>query len=192
MTIFDRILQAQELLGKTQGHSRSPEEKELFDLAIDALWFVWREGLADEFSDYREDIQSDAPPRIVAAFNTRDEADVWLKVNPKPPNSSYVLIANDYHVVMSFRERNIRSLVRQPTLEFYLEEMIRGGLPPAVATFDTRAEADAWFNRQTEPPAQAVIQIGGEHYLAVYYRNIHHRTVFPFSIAKRLEDKEGQ
>ncbi|ATB31198.1 hypothetical protein [Melittangium boletus] len=129
---------------------------------------------------------------IIAAFNTPDEADAWLKASPRPPNSAYVLVANDYHVVMSFRERNIRSLVRQPTLEFYLEEMIQRGPPSAVAAFNTREEADTWFNSQAAPPAQSVIQIGGEHHLAVYYRNIHHRAIFPFSIAKRLESKEGQ
>ena len=47
-------------------------------------------------------------------------------------------------------------------------------------------EADAWFNTQTEPPAQTVIRIGGEHYLAVFYRNINHRALFPFSIVERL------
>jgi hypothetical protein len=185
VTIFKRILEAQEILGKVHEDARSPEEKEAFRLAIDALWFVWTNGQADEFTDYREDIESDAPARIVAAFDTREEADAWLSANPKPPNSAYVLVANEYHIVMCSRERGIRALAPHPTLELHLEELMRGGLPPAVATFDTREEADAWLASQAEPPAEAVIQIGGEHHLAVYYRNIHHRTLFSFSRVRR-------
>lgn len=185
MTIFDQIIEAQELLGKSREHARTPEEKELFLLAIDALWFIWTNGQADEFADYRKDAQSEGPARVVAAFKTRDEADAWLSANPQPPDLAYVLIADEYHIVMYSRERNIRALAPHPTLEFHIEELTRDGLPPAVATFNTREEADAWFNGQSEPPAQTVIQIGGEHYLAAYYRNIHHRALFPFSIVER-------
>ncbi|PTL85548.1 head protein [Vitiosangium sp. GDMCC 1.1324] len=192
MTIFKRILEAQETLGKTYDESQSPEEKESFRLAIDALWFIWTNGQSDEFEDYRKDVESDAPARVVAAFNTRDEADAWLKANPRPPNSAYVLIANEYYVVMWFREGNVRSLVRRPILEFHLEEMMRDGLPPAAATFNTRDEADTWFSGQSEPPAQTVIQIGGEHYLAAYYRNINHRAFFPFSLVERLKEEESE
>jgi hypothetical protein len=185
VTILDRILEAQELLGKTREGAQSPEEKELFHLAIDALWFIWTNGRADEFADYRKDAQSEGPARVVAAFKTRGEADAWLSANPQPPDLAYVLIADEYHIVMYSRERNIRARAPHPTLEFHLEEMTRDGLPPAVATFNTREAADAWLNGQSEPPAQTVIQIGGEHYLAVYYRNIHHRALFPFSIVER-------
>ncbi|MFL5353975.1 head protein [Archangium sp.] len=185
MTIFDRILEAQELLGQTREDSRSPEEKELFHLAIDALWFIWTNGQADEFADYRKDVQAEAPARVVATFKTRDEADAWLNANPQPPDLAYVLIADEYHIVMYSRERGIRALAPHPTLEFHIEEMTRDGLPPAVATFNSREEAETWFNGQSEPPAQTVIQIGGERYLAAYYRNIHHRALFPFSIVER-------
>ncbi|PTL79876.1 head protein [Vitiosangium sp. GDMCC 1.1324] len=191
MTILDRILQAQELLGKSHDSSPSSEEKELLDLAIDALWFIWRDGLSDQFEDYRKDIQSDAPARVVAAFDTREDADAWLAANPRPPGSAYVLVADEYHIVVYFRDRNYRALIPHPTLEFHLEEMMRDGLPPAAVVFNTRGEADAWFNGQAEPPAQTVIQIGGERYLAVYYRNINHRALFPFSLVKRKKEKEG-
>ena len=181
MTIFKRILEAQERLGKAHEDAQSPEEKESFRLAIDALWFIWTNGQTDEFADYRKDAEADAPARVIAAFNTREEAEAWLSANPKPPNSAYVLIADEYHLVMCSRERGIRALAPHPTLELHLEELMRGGLPPAVAAFDTREEAKAWLPSQAEPPGEAVIQIGGEHYLAVYYRNINYRALFPFS-----------
>lgn len=189
MTIFDRILEAQELLGKTRESAQSPEEKELLHLAIDALWFIWTNGQTGEFADYRKDVQSNAPARVVAAFKTREEADAWLAANPKPPDMAYVLIADEYYIAMHSRERNIRTLAPHPTLEFHIEELTKEGLPPAAVKFNTRDEADSWFSSQTEPPAQTVIQIGGEHYLAAYYRNIHHRALFPFSIAERRKKR---
>jgi hypothetical protein len=100
-----------------------------------------------------------------------------------------VLIADEYHVVLSSRDGMRCSLVPDPELEYHIEEMTRDGFPPAVATFNTREEANAWFDSETEPPAQTVIQIGGEHYLAVYYRNINHRAMFPFSIVERLHER---
>lgn len=186
MTIFDQILEAQELLGKNREHAQSPAEKELFLLAIDALWFIWRNGQSYEFEGYRKDAKSNAPEGVIASFNTRDEADVWLSTQPEPPDLACVLIADEYHVVLSSRDRSRRSLVPDPELEYHLEEMTRNGLPPAVATFNTREEANVWFDRLAEPPVQTVIQIGGAHYLAVYYRNINHRALFPFSIVERL------
>jgi hypothetical protein len=185
VTIFKRILEAQERLGKAHEDAQSPEDKESMRLAIDALWFIWTNGQADEFADYRKDVEADAPARVIAAFNTREEAEAWLSANPKPPNSAYVLIADEYHLVTCSRERGIRALSPHPTLEFHLEELMRGGLPPAVAAFNTREEAEAWLASQSEPPAEAVIQIGIEHYLAVFYRNIQHRALFPFSRVKR-------
>ena len=79
-------------------------------------------------------------------------------------------------------------LLPHPTLEFRLEEMVRDGLPPAMATFNTREEARTWFDKLSELPAQAVIQIGGEPYLAVYHRNIAHLAFHPFSIVRNSGD----
>jgi hypothetical protein len=186
VTIFDQILEAQELLGKNREHAQSPEEKELFLLAIDALWFIWRNGQSYELESYRKDVESKAPPRVVASFNTRNEAEDWLRAKPKPPDLALVLIADEYHVVLSSREGDRRSLVPDPALELHIEELAKDGLPPALAAFNARDEANTWFNNQPEPPAQTVIQIGGEHHLAVFYRNINHRALFPFAIVERL------
>lgn len=187
MTIFDQLLQAQELLGKSQESAQSPEEKKLFLLTIDALWFVWSNGQAYELEAYREDVQSHAPHWVIAAFDTHDEADAWLKTKSKPPDLALVLIADEYHIVLSSRDGLRCALVPDPNMEYHLEELTKEGLPPAVVAFDTREAANAWFDSQTDPPAQTVIQIGGELYLAAYYRNIQHRALFPFSLVERLQ-----
>lgn len=186
MKIFDRIIEAQELLGKNREHAQSPEEKELYLLASDALWFIWRNGQGYAFESYREDVKSNAPEGVTASFNTREQAEAWLTAQPEPPDLALVLIADEYHVVLSSRDRSRRSLVPDSELEYHIEEMTKDGLPPALVAFNTRDEANAWFNSQTEPPVQTVIQIGGELFLAVYYRNIDHRAMFPFSIVERL------
>lgn len=186
MTIFDRIMEAQEFLGKNREHAQSPEEKEMFLLAIDALWFVWRNGQSYAFEDYRKDVASKASPGVIASFKSRAEAESWLKAQPRPPDLALVLIADEYHVVLSSRDGDRRSLVPDPAIELHLEEMTRNGLPPVVSVFNTRDEADAWFARQSEPPTQTVLQIGGERYLAVFYKNIHHRALFPFALVERL------
>lgn len=186
MAIGDLINDAVDLLGRVHEKTQSPEEQELLRAAADALRFIWATGLTYEFVDYRESLDVESPAPVVAAFKTREEADSWLANHPKPPAMAYVLIAGEYHVVAYRRESDWRTFLPHPTLEFYIEEMTRDGLPPAVATFNTRDEADAWFDSQSEPPAQAVIQIGGEPYLAVYYRSIKHRAMFPFSVVEKL------
>ncbi|WP_375765241.1 head protein [Archangium gephyra] len=186
MTIFDRIMEAQELLGKNREHAQSPEEKELFLLAIDALWFVWRNGQTYEFERYRKDVESEAPPRVIASFSTRDEAEVWVKARPQSPDLALVLIADEYHVVLSSRDEQRRALVPDMAIAYHIEQMTRNGLPPVVATFNTRDEADVWFRSQSEPPPQTVIQIGSERYLAAFYQNLQHRALFPFSVVERL------
>jgi len=189
VTIFDQLMEAQELLGKNRENARTPEEKQLLLLAIDALWFVWRNGQSYEFESYRKDVESKAPDRVIAAFNTHDEAAAWLRSKPKPPDLALVLIEDEYHVVMSSRDGQRCSLVPHPALEHHIDEMTRDGIPPVVATFNTHDEANAWFRSQNHPPAQTVIQIGRERHLAVFYENINHRAIFPFSIVERLHER---
>lgn len=187
MRISERILHIQELLGKTREGSSSEEEKELFLDAIEALWFIWRNGQLEEFEEYLNDADVDAPAWILAAFATREEAQAWVDASRLPHNLAHVLIADEYHIILTSKDGLRRSLVPDLALAYHLEEMINEGIPPPVASFDTLEQARDWFNRLPAPPVQSVIQIGGENYLAVYYRNIPYRALFPFSFVKRLE-----
>jgi hypothetical protein len=189
MRIDELTFEAKCFLDRLYGSTQSPEEKELLLAAHDALDFIRSTGQVYDFEDYRKGLDSNTPDRAVAAFTTREEANAWLKDNPKPPTMAYVLIADEYHIVMYFREFNQRALLSHPAIEYHLEEMMRDGLPPAVATFNTREEAKAWFYRLPERPSQAVIQMGGEHYLLAYHRNIDHLAFHPFSIVERLKER---
>lgn len=50
----------------------------------------------------------------------------------------------------------------------YHDSLSANGPPLVIATFNTREEADAWFNSQTEPPDDAHILIAGEYFLTYY------------------------
>lgn len=180
-----RSLDAQELLGQLWEKSSSPEEKEKLRLAADALRFIASTGQALDLEDYRQSLEEKAPPLVSASFPTREEAEAWLHAHPRPPDQAYVLIAGEYHIVMSAPERNHRSLVRHPALEFYLEEMTRDGLPAPIASFQTRGEAEAWLRLPPEPPRQVFITVAGEHHLVAYHHRIHLRAMYPVSRAHR-------
>ncbi|QRK12114.1 head protein [Archangium violaceum] len=190
MDIGKSIFEAINLLGLIHEKAQSPEEKELLLIAAEALRFINETGQQYEFEDYREDLGTEGPEMVIAAFATREEAERWLKNHPRPPHMACVLVADEYHVVVYDRARNFRRLLSHHSIEHHLKEMMQAGLPPPVATFDTREEAKAWFYNLPERPSQAVIQLGGEPYLAAYHRNIDHLAFHPFSLVERLKESK--
>lgn len=187
------IFEALNLLGLILEKTESAEEKELLLTAADALWFINHTGQQYEFDDYRQEFRTEGPEMVIASFATREEADAWLKNHPRPPYMTLVLIADQYHVVMYDRDSNFRRLVSTPSIEYHLEELMKDGRPPPpVASFDTREQARAWFYGLPERPSQAVIQLGGEPYLAAYHRNIDHLAFHPFSLVEGLKEWRKQ
>jgi len=182
------IFEAINLLGLIHEKTQSPEEKELLLVAAEALRFINTTGQQYEFEDYREDLGTEGPQQVIAAFATHEEAESWLKNHPKPPDMAAVLIADQYHTVYYWRDRDLRRMPFSHSIEYHLEEMMKDGLPPAVASFATREEARAWFYNLPERPSQAVIQLGGEPYLAAYHRNIDHLAFHPFSLVERFKE----
>ena len=179
------------LLARIQATAQSTEEQELLAVAINAILFITSTGQRYAFADFLQYLDSNAPPPVVAAFQTREEAETWLNSQPEPPDSTLVLIADQYHSVLYNRELNHRRLIPLPVIEYHLGRLKREGLPPAVASFKTREEAEAWFMSQTEPPDQSILTISGDSYLAVHHRNIKHRALHPFSIALD-EEEQGE
>jgi hypothetical protein len=178
-------LETQELLGRLWEESQSAEEKERLQFARDALSFIFDTGLTYDFDDYRASLDVNAPPPVIAAFGTREQADVWLTNHPHPPRHAKILIAGEYHYVAYSRERNHRAILASDTLEYYLAEMIRDGTPPPVLTFSTHEEASRWLHSQPEPPRQVFIQIAGELHLAAYHEKVGLRAIYPVSRAAK-------
>ena len=184
------IARATDFLAEIRASTPSLEQQEFLDVLFDALLFIDSTGQIYAFEDYRKHLASDDPPRVVASFNTREEADAWLREHPDPPSSAYILVADRYHHLIYIREKNHRRIFPHPVLEYHLGARMREGLPPPVASFATRQEAEAWLKGQAAPPRQAVIQIAGELHLAVYHPDINHRSIYPFSMAADVEAPE--
>lgn len=179
MSIGERSLQAQELLGQLREERRIAEEKEQLLVAMDGLRFIAATGQAHDFEAYRQSLEHDAPPLVVATFATREQADSWLENHPNPPHQAYVLISGEYHVVMHLPELGHRRLISHPVLEFYLADKVREGVPAPVATFQTKEEAQAWLSAQPEPPRQVFIRIAEGNYLVVYHHRVDVRVMYP-------------
>jgi hypothetical protein len=182
---------AMDFLAAMRANTQSQEEQELLDVLFDALLFIDSTGQIYTFEDYRKHLASDDPPRVVASFDTREEAEAWLKEQPEPPSSAYVLIADQYHLLVYNRELKHRRIFPHPVLEYFLGARLREGLPPPVASFATRQDAEEWLANEAAPPKQSVIEIAGEPHLAVHHSNINHRSIYPFSMAIEVEEPDA-
>lgn len=192
MTFNEIILGAQELLGLIHSDTQSARDKELLLAAFDALGFIARAGHVREFEDYRKHLGSERPPFVVAAFATRAEAEQWLRNVRYPPDSAYVLIADEYHIVMDFPRTHGRLLRPYPIIfELYLQSMLEDGPPHVVASFGTQQDARAWFEHLNEKPAQAIVDIDGERYVAGYHYNIDYLAFHPFVLVQMPNKEAG-
>ncbi|NMO21803.1 head protein [Pyxidicoccus fallax] len=171
------------LLGRLGEESTSEEDREYLDAAMSALDFISRTGQSHDFEAYRESVLHNAPPLVIATFDTHESAETWLRNHPHPPCGAHVLIAGEYHDVLCDSDLQRRYLPRGLTLEYYLREMLDAGLPEPVATFDTLAQARDWVDSQPEPPRQVVIVIAGEPHLVAYHDRVGVRSIYPLSRA---------
>jgi hypothetical protein len=182
-------LDVEKLLGTLWSKSQSEEEKEKLMFAVEALNFITRTGQTYDFEDYRASLAAASPPLAIASFTTREEADAWLSAHPNPPGQASILIDGKYHHVAYIRKINHRAILRSNELEYYLGDMVREGVPPPVATFNTLEEAETWVHSQSEPPRQVFIQAADETYLAAYHEKLNLRALYPISIAKFANDE---
>jgi hypothetical protein len=161
----------------------SAQEREHIQVILDALRFVSSHAQYRAFGEYLEHVEAKGPPYVMGAFDTKEEAEAWLKQHPEPPDAVPIVIGHTYYdAIYDFRANKVR-LPRSRALEHYLAEL-RGEDPPrAVASFGRLEEAEAWLRSQPQPARRAWVSIAGEFYLATYYANINHRALYPLSIA---------
>lgn len=178
MNIHELLLDVQGLLGRTMRGARSPEERELFRVAAAALMFISETGTVHSFEDYLQ-YRRQAPPHAVASFKTREEADAWLRQHPEPPHGAFVLVADEYHIVMHVREKRHRQLFPHPILEGYLEQLQEAPAPSTLPSFETREQAESWLKAQPEPLQSASMMIAGRRHVALYHRNLGHSSFHP-------------
>jgi phosphoglycolate phosphatase-like HAD superfamily hydrolase len=177
--------QAMALLVRTLEETTEPEQKQSTLVIINLLNFIAETAQYDEFDDYLEDYYADPLPAI-AHFDTREEAEAWLRGAVEPPGGTHILIGDEYYQVWYSREDGVRELLRDHVIEPWLEQLTSKGLPAAIASFNTREEAEQWLKIHPVPP-MSFVTIAGEHHLAAYHRRLNHHTLHPLSSLKEWE-----
>ncbi|HEX5745739.1 MAG TPA: hypothetical protein VFZ09_05815 [Archangium sp.] len=173
-------------LEKQRTQTQSAEDKETLRAASDALLFIEASGQHEGLEDYLGYWRSHTLPPVIAAFETLEEAEFWLEQQPVPPYKARVLIGNEYHVVWASREDREWPFIPIPVVAEFIEDRLEKGLPPVIAAFDTREQAEAWLAALAEPPRHAFITIGGKHHVAAYWKNVDHRAIYPFTLVDDL------
>jgi hypothetical protein len=172
------FVQVTGLLEHIRMNASSSEEKEILLAVMDALVFIEASGQKQGLEEYLHYWETGTLPPVIAAFKTISEADTWLDEQAVPPYGARVLIGNQYHSVKRSRERREPGFLPIPVIEEFIQSHLEEGLPPAVAAFDTREDAESWL-ANTPPTRHAFINIGGKHYLAVCQENVNHRALHP-------------
>lgn len=173
-------------LEQLRTQAQSAEDKETLRGAIEALIFIEDSGQHEGLEDYLAYWRSSTLPPVIAAFETLEEAESWLEQQPVPPYKAMVLIGDEYHVVFATREDRDWPFIPLPLVAEFIEVRLAKGIPPVVASFDTREQAEAWLSALSEPPRHAFITIGGKHHVAAHWKNVNRRAIYPFTLVDDL------
>lgn len=177
--------QAMTLLLRNLQETTDPARRQVLLAVIGLLNFIAETGQYEAFDEYLESYYVEPPPAI-ARFDTREQAESWLKGLAEPPGGAYILIGDEYHQVWYSREEGVRELLRERMIEPFLQALTAKGLPATVASFSTREEAEAWLTSHP-PSAMAFVDIGCEHHLVVHHKRLDRHSLHPLSSLKRWE-----
>jgi hypothetical protein len=172
--------QAMAMLLRTLDEMAEPERKRGLLTLINLLNFIAATNQQEALARYREDSRSDAPPPVIAFFDTREEADTWLNHLAAPPSYGHVMIGDEYYSIWYSREDNVRDLLRVYLMEYFLEGFESKPLPLPAASFNTREEAMAWLANHPASPT-VLVTIAGEYYHAVYHKKFNRHTLHALS-----------
>lgn len=122
-SLLEGLRSARDFLSKLRDEASSAREKHLLQVIVDTLHFISSTGQHGAFSAYLEHLEAGAPPYAIAAFDTKEAAEAWLKNQPIPPDSADVLIADTYHYVIHDEKAGVFRLPRIRALEHYLADL---------------------------------------------------------------------
>lgn len=180
--------QAMAMLLRTLDEMADPKRKLRLLILIDLLNFIAATDQQEALARYREDSRSDAPPPVIAFFDTREEANAWLNHLSAPPSYGHVMIGDEYYEIWYSREDNVRELLRGYVMEYFLEDFDESKpLPSPAASFNTREEAMEWLASHPASPT-ALVAIAGEYHHAVYHKKYNRHTLH--SLSRLREERE--
>ncbi|WP_257458508.1 hypothetical protein [Archangium lipolyticum] len=180
--------QTMAMLLRTLDEMAEPERKRRLLILIDLLNFIAATDQQEALARYLKDSRSDDAPPALAFFDTREEADTWLNQLAAPPSYGKVMIGDEYYEIWFSREDNIRELLHDSVMEYFLEDFESKALPPAAASFNTREEAMEWLANHPASPTSLVI-IAGERYHAVNHKKFNRHTLHSLS---RLKEERAK
>ncbi|ATB29605.1 hypothetical protein [Melittangium boletus] len=99
------------LLHEVGRHASTPEQHEALENARLALYFIEGRSEAGPFADYLEKFDAESR-RPLIAFETKDEADAWLRNHPAPPHGATIGAAGSLYTLAYLRELEHRKLLR--------------------------------------------------------------------------------
>jgi hypothetical protein len=179
MTDHFLLSEPQAVIGRQWSKNTSPELRQLLGLARDALFFIFDTGQRHRVDDFREGLQTGAQPRSVEDPSAPGPAEnshlqerlsqtegffTKLRDQPEstPERGSIQLILDTLHFIAASDQY---SAFRE-----YLEYLAAGGPPYAVASFDTREEAEHWLQNHPHPPDSANVLISNSYHNVVHDR----------------------
>ncbi|HLM43765.1 MAG TPA: hypothetical protein VK458_07845, partial [Myxococcaceae bacterium] len=168
---------ATELLLGVLDEVPEPEQKQHVRVLIALLEFIADTGQTEEVEDFFSNHHHDAPI-AVARFNSRDEAEEWLKSVAEPPSPAHILIGDGYYQFWYMREGNTRGMYRDYVIEPSIEALAAKGIPPGAPSFSSRTEAEEWLKSHPASP-EAFVVIAGEDYAAVHHKRLKCHTLHP-------------
>jgi hypothetical protein len=163
----------------------SEEEREVLEVAAGAVAFLSFSGQLYRFEDFRESLRA-ARVESLSFARVRGRLEELRAQARSTPEREALRTASDALVF-------IESSGQHEGLDDYLGYWRGGTLPPVVAAFGTREEAEAWLARQPVPPYKARILVGGEYHLVLATREDRDGSVAPKPlvaefIERRLRD----
>jgi hypothetical protein len=173
---------------KSLEESSDPDQALHLLVLLNLLNFLANTGQTADFEDFFTN-RLDYAPLAIAVFATREEAETWLRGLEKPPSPARILVGDEYYLAWYSRDDGARRVDREFTIEPYIEGFTAKGIPADSPSFTSRAEAEAWLEKNPASPF-GFLSISGEYYFAVHHKRLKRHTLHPVALSLRQWEKE--
>ncbi|REG35959.1 hypothetical protein ATI61_102333 [Archangium gephyra] len=177
MTTLSDLADAHPVIGRRWSPDQSPEQKRILCLARDALDFIFATGQRYDFEDFfnRPDSRHLAPRGGHAELSGRMDVTkrFFEKIRDEPELDEEVAQSQAILDAIQY----IESTGQQEALAAFQQQVESNDPPFVVASFDTRADAEAWLVNHPHPPDPASVLIANEYHDVVHDRETNIRRL---------------
>ncbi|MET0404337.1 MAG: hypothetical protein ABW123_18140 [Cystobacter sp.] len=183
---------APRLIGRFLTQQTSPEESELLLTARDALLFISEFGQDYRFEDSRRNPGSPLSSTSSSASiktSLSDAATLMARIRGELHSPEEKELASVVIDALEF----ITSTGQHTAFEAFRRDAFAARPPYVFASLKTLEEADAWLNKQPEPPAQGQVLVGSAYYQFYYFRELNRRGLRPqFTLEMLIRQLTGE